>query len=609
MLQYDLYYLKHAGVWLDCAILASAIWQFARRNIVGAVSRPSNSVSFATSNIASNPHRPHRMADQLRTPERAAEPEVALIVGAGAGGELIAGEMLGNRHWGFRPIGFVDDNVSRVGQLVRGLPVLGVTTDIAAIAEREQVDVIVIAVPSASPETRRRFNELARETRARVLTMPDLGSLLRGSEPRALRSIETEEILDRPSIQADIDECRRLVSGRRVMITGAAGSIGSELTRQVARLEPAQVIAVDTNESGLFDLVQDLSMQGLQVDVQPVVVSVTNEQRLVATFSKFHPDIVFHAAAYKHVPLMEQHPDEAVMVNVLGTERVVRLAAAFAVSRFVLVSSDKAVRPSSVMGATKRVAELVVKAVAEETGLSACSVRFGNVLGSRGSVLPTFERQIRAGGPITITDPAMKRFFMTIPDAVGLIVHAGAFGVRHAIYELDMGDEIAIIDLAKRLVRLHGLEVGRDIDIVVTGLRPGEKLREELVGSTEISSPTDHPRINVLSEGTPSTLPLSAVMSAVRRLEDAVWNGDVANIRALLFGLVLAADGQLFDGLETQSVIEASDLFLNASNDFAYGVDVQLPVLESRSAPALPYYDPAVMPIGIHSLGVAVTAD
>jgi FlaA1/EpsC-like NDP-sugar epimerase len=224
-------------------------------------------------------------------------------------------------------------------------------------------------------------------------------------------------------------------------------------------------------------------------------------------------------------------------------------------------------------------------------------------------VLPTFERQIRAGGPITITDPAMKRFFMTIPDAVGLIVHAGAFGVRHAIYELDMGDEIAIIDLAKRLVRLHGLEVGRDIDIVVTGLRPGEKLREELVGSTEISSPTDHPRINVLSEGTPSTLPLSAVMSAVRRLEDAVWNGDVTNIRALLFGLVLAADGQLFDGLETQSVIEASDLFLNASNDFAYGVDVQLPVLESRSAPALPYYDPAVMPIGIHSLGVAVTAD
>jgi FlaA1/EpsC-like NDP-sugar epimerase len=274
-----------------------------------------------------------------------------------------------------------------------------------------------------------------------------------------------------------------------------------------------------------------------------VVASVTNRRRIAAIFAQFKPQIVFHAAAYKHVPLMEDHPQEAVMVNVEGTRVVAQAAAAAGVERFVLVSTDKAVRPSSVMGATKRAAELAVKAVAQETGLSACCVRFGNVLGSRGSVIPTFEKQIDAGGPVTVTHPDMMRFFMSIPEAASLIIQAGAFGDRGVIYVLDMGEEVLIRDLAARLIRLRGLRVGTDIEIVYTGLRPGEKLREELVLETEVSQGTPHPKIRFLAEPPRMASWVRALSTDLTKLADVARESDDPDeLRTMLFRVVRGED-------------------------------------------------------------------
>jgi FlaA1/EpsC-like NDP-sugar epimerase len=374
--------------------------------------------------------------------------------------------------------------------------------------------------------------------------MPNLGELLRGEQrATALHEVDVADVLGRPAVVADLEHCRAFVRDRRVLITGAAGSIGQELTRQVASLDPAELVLLDTNETGLFDLCQELELAGAPSVLCPIVASVTNPKRLAVLFDAYRPEIVFHAAAYKHVPLMEAHPQEAVMVNAIGTLRVARAAAAAGVARFVLVSTDKAVRPSSVMGAAKRVAELAVKAVAAETGLSACCVRFGNVLGSRGSVIPIFSRQIDAGGPVTVTDPRMKRFFMTIPEAVGLIIQAGAYGDRDAIYLLDMGEEVSILDLAKRMIRLHGLEVGRDIEIAFTGLRPGEKLREELSLQTEVSRPTDHAKIAILEEPARALADLGLVLAALDVLAAVVHEQQPPQIREALFAIVRHADG------------------------------------------------------------------
>jgi FlaA1/EpsC-like NDP-sugar epimerase len=297
------------------------------------------------------------------------------------------------------------------------------------------------------------------------------------------------------------------------------------------------IVAVDVNESGLFDLCQELELGVDPVAIQPVVASVTNRGRMACVFARFQPDIVFHAAAYKHVPLMEEWPEEAIMVNAVGSARVAQAAADAGVQRFVLVSTDKAVRPTSVMGATKRLAELAVRALGQQTGLSTCCVRFGNVLGSRGSVIPTFERQINAGGPVKVTHPQMKRYFMTIPEAASLIIEAGAMGDPDVIYMLQMGEEISILDLAHRMIQLSGRQVGRDIDIVFTGLRPGEKLREELSFANELSLATDHPKIRLLREIGLSR-PHTELLPDLERIELAARAEDPAAMRSLLFDII-----------------------------------------------------------------------
>lgn len=549
-LEYDLYYVKHRSVRLDLHVFArglglavadggaylgtrgKTLWRVMTRALADSWLRPSPRGRIIISTPLPKSH------------DRDDGPLLAtLLVGAGNGGRLMANEMRSNPAWGYWPVGYLDDDPAKIGTRLDGLPVLGATEAMAAITRREHIDAIVIAIPSAPEATINRIAELARGTAAQILTMPHLGQSLRSSSGQMrLTSVRITDILGRPVVHPDLDRCRTFIAGRRVLVTGAAGSIGSEVARQVATLNPALLIGLDINESDLFDLQQELASADAPARFAPVVASITNRLRIEEIFARFQPEIVFHAAAYKHVPMMEEHPQEAVWSNTIGTYETARAAAEAGVARFVLVSSDKAVRPSSVMGATKRLAELALRAVSDETGLSACAVRFGNVLGSRGSVIPTFEKQIKAGGPITVTDPRMKRYFMTILEAAGLIVQAGAFGDRNVIYMLDMGDEVAITDLAARMIELHGLRVGVDIAIAYTGLRPGEKLREELSLDFEAARPTSHSKIRILSDAPHAPSRPGSIGVQMARLAESTAGGDRDEIRRVVMSQVALAD-------------------------------------------------------------------
>lgn len=423
-----------------------------------------------------------------------------LIVGAGSGGRIIATELQDISRWQLYPVAFVDDNAELHGALVCGVPVLGDVNALPVIARSEDIDVIILAIPSLTEAKTRRFVELARSTGKKLLSMPPLGSILTGAVNAAtLNPVRTTDVLGRPVVEPDYESCIQFVRDRRVLVTGAAGSIGSELAIQISRMEPAHLVLLDVDESGLHNLSLDIRNSVPGVHLTTVLTSIVDEKRLRATFETFRPEIVMHAAAYKHVPAMEQQPDLAIETNVIGTRNVVTASADVGADRFVMVSTDKAVRPTSVMGASKRLAELEVLMVGESRDLSVCSVRFGNVLGSRGSVIPTFEKQIHDGGPVTITDERMKRYFMTIGEAASLIIQAGAYGHRNATYVLDMGDEVKIVDLARKVIELHGLRPGDDIEIRFTGVRPGEKLYEELSLDFENASPTSHPKIRRLN--------------------------------------------------------------------------------------------------------------
>lgn len=557
-LEHDLYYVKHASMRLDLQVLATAAMSFGRGVGAAAMRGLRASVMAAAETIGASLPKPatQGMFSVWRR-RRAVRPglETTLIVGAGEGGKLLARELGRNAVWGYRPIAFVDDDPKKLGTRIQGLPVLGDTQAIPAIVQREAVDVVIIAIPSGTDIAMARIRDLARQSSARVLTMPHIGQLLRGeaSSPKPY-NFDLVDVLGRPAIGHDVARCRGFIAGRRVLITGAAGSIGQEVTRQVAQLGAAQVIALDINETGLFDLQQEVAVKSSGTNFQPVVASVTNPSRLAAVFARYRPEIVFHVAAYKHVPLMEEHPAEAVITNVVGTYETAQAAARFGVERFVSVSTDKAVRPSSVMGASKRVAELAIQAVARETGLSACSVRFGNVLGSRGSVMLTFQRQIDAGGPMTITHPAMKRFFMTIPEAASLIIEAGVLGDRDAIYLLDMGEEVSIVDVAQRMIRMRGLRVGKDIEIVFTGLRPGEKLQEELRHGHETVRATLHPKITCIVEPALAGLHAIAIDAEIQNIVEAATAGDEAATRQALFALVGVAGG-MFETLDVPDLV------------------------------------------------------
>ena len=420
-----------------------------------------------------------------------------LVVGAGAAGLMIVREIRENPGLGMIEVGFVDDDRAKVGTRIDGVPVLGQHEDIAALCEKHEVDEIVIAIPSATPSHLRHILGHCKELKAKARILPGVGDLIDGKvSVRALRNVKLEDLLGRDPVALDAGLLERHITGRTVMVTGAAGSIGSELCRQIARLAPARLILFEIAESPLFYLELEMRKDFPTVSLVTVIGDVRDRGRVEEIVRAHRPAVIFHAAAYKHVPMMEIHPAEAVKTNVLGTRNVAEAAARFGVERFVLVSTDKAVRPTNVMGATKRLAELVIHNIANRQGPTVfVAVRFGNVLGSVGSVIPIFRRQLDAAGRLTVTHPEASRYFMLIPEAAGLILQAGAMGEGGEVFVLDMGEPVKIVDLAMNMIRLSGKELGADAEIVFTGLRPGEKLHEELIVEGEDVSGTSHPKV------------------------------------------------------------------------------------------------------------------
>jgi FlaA1/EpsC-like NDP-sugar epimerase len=420
----------------------------------------------------------------------------ALIVGAGAAGEMILRELLTNPQLDLKPVGFVDDDPRKQNHRLNDVRVLGSLRETRAIIDRHGIEEIVIAMPSAPGMVVRSVVRAALDAHIPTRTVPALFEILSGHVSLSqLRRVEIQDLLRREAVRTDLELVRSIVSGQRIIVTGAGGSIGSELARQVARLGPAQLALLGNGENEIFDIQQELNEAYPTLQLTPVIADVRDLPRLRGVFRRLRPHAVFHAAAHKHVPLMEGNVADAITNNVLGTANVVQCAADGDTEHFVLISTDKAVRPTSVMGATKRVAEIVVQQAARRYGRNFVSVRFGNVLGSRCSVVPIFLRQIRAGGPLTITHPEMRRYFMTIPEAVQLVLQASASGDGGEVFVLDMGEPIRIVDLATDLIRLSGLEVGRDIEIRYTGMRPGERLYEEPFFRHEDVLPTGHPKI------------------------------------------------------------------------------------------------------------------
>jgi FlaA1/EpsC-like NDP-sugar epimerase len=470
-----------------------------------------------------------------------------VIVGAGDAGQLIVREMQRSRRLGYTPIGLVDDDPRKRNMRLHGVKVLGATEELPRILRENRPDELLIAIPSASGETRQRIVDMARAQRVPVKTLPGLHELFAGDLDLAgqIRPVQVEDVLGREQIEVDLAASAAYLSGETVLVTGAGGSIGSELCRQVARLGAGRIVLVDHAEGALFEVERELvGDRGFAASI-PVLADVDDRDKLSRVFERYRPAVVFHAAAYKHVPLLEANPVVCVKNNVLATRAVAEVSAAYGVERFVLVSTDKAANPKNLMGQSKAVCEWIVEGFGarDDVETTFVAVRFGNVLGSSGSVIPIFRRQIEKGGPLTVTHPEMTRFFMTVPEAVSLIVQAGAIGENGHVYVLDMGEPVRIVDLARNMIRLSGKEPDRDIAIDFVGARPGEKLHEELWSDGETVHETVHPKI--LCATRPPVDP-AWLDERLAELERLVQEGDtlalVSRLGALVRGRAAAAE-------------------------------------------------------------------
>jgi FlaA1/EpsC-like NDP-sugar epimerase/lipopolysaccharide/colanic/teichoic acid biosynthesis glycosyltransferase len=456
----------------------------------------------------------------------------ALLVGAGRAGVLAAREIDGQDDIGLEVVGFVDDDLSKVGAVINSFRVLGTTEDLPRLVRERGIDQVVITIARITRPDILRIIDICRKIPVQLRVVPGLFEILQGKvQTTRLRIVDVENLLAREPAQLDEEQIGRFLKGKTVMITGAGGSIGTELSRQVARFRPARLLLVERAEAALFEIDQDVRRLFPAVPLVPLVCDVGQESRVRAIFQEHRPDVVLHAAAHKHVPMMESHPGEAVRNNVLATRLLGETAGRFGVESFVLISTDKAVNPTSVMGASKRMAEIVVQDLALRYPGRFLAVRFGNVIGSAGSVVPVFREQIRRGGPVTVTHPEMRRYFMTVREASQLVLQAGAMGDGGEIFVLDMGDPVRILDLAISMIRLSGLKPFEDMDIVFTGLRPGEKLFEELEMSGEEISKTRHPRIFI---GRLQGYAPERVQWALSRLTALVRDGKRIEIRRFL---------------------------------------------------------------------------
>jgi len=463
----------------------------------------------------------------------------AVIVGAGDAGQLVVREMQRSPGIGYTPIGLLDDDQRKRNLRLHGVRVLGTTADLAQVIRDRRPDEILIAIPSAPGELRARIVETARANDVPVKTLPTISDLVSGDADlaRQLRPVEVEDVLGREPIEVDFASIAGYLEGEVVLVTGAGGSIGSELCRQIARIGPAKLVLLDHAEPALFEIERELVRERGFLAAAAVVGDVRDPVKLRQVFDKYRPTVVFHAAAYKHVAMMEANPLEAVRNNTLGTRVIADVAVEYGAKRFVLVSTDKAANPKTVMGQSKALAEWIVETWGHRADVTTrfVAVRFGNVLGSSGSVVPIFRRQIARGGPVTVTHPEMTRFFMTIPEAVQLIVQAGAIGGRGQVYVLDMGEPVRIVDLAEKMIRLSGKEPGREIVIDFVGPAPGEKLHEELVGDGETVSSSQHPKIDLITRPPVDAEWLEIELAGLERLvEDGETLELVGELRRLV---------------------------------------------------------------------------
>lgn len=429
-------------------------------------------------------------------------PTKVLIIGAGQAGEKILREMMDNYNLHYAVVGFIDDDRQKQGRTIHGVRVLGTIEHLPAVIQREMIQQILIAIPSATGEEIRRIVEICQKTGISYKILPGIGDLINGRvSVKLLRDISYEDLLGRSPVQLDIQGIREYLDGKTILVTGCGGSIGSELCRQIVKYQPRHLILLDSSEANLFNIQMEMQNEHFYRQCPAILGRVQDESLMEAVFRAYKPEVVFHAAAYKHVPMMEKNPWQAVYNNIIGSRVAMETARRHHVERFVVVSTDKAVRPTNVMGASKRVTELIMQCL-QGNGTRFMAVRFGNVVGSSGSVIPFFRRQIEQGGPVTVTHPEVNRFFMTIPEASQMILQAGTMGEGGEIFILKMGTPVKILDMARDLIRLSGKEPDVDIKIIFTGLRDGEKLYEELITVGEDILPTGHKKVMVLRSGT-----------------------------------------------------------------------------------------------------------
>lgn len=421
-----------------------------------------------------------------------------LIIGAGDAGAMLLREIeryhIANR----QVVGFIDDDKNKTGKILLGVKILGTRNNITRIAAIEHIDEIIIAMPSVKGKEIKAIINICKETNCKLTILPGLYEIIEGIvnvNVNQLRPVDIEDLLGRDPVKLDTTAVREYLADKIVLITGAGGSIGSEIVRQVAKMQPKKLLLLGKGENSIYEITQEMKINCPEVKTVPIIADIRDKERIKAIMDYFKPQVVFHAAAHKHVPLMEYQPAEAVRNNILGTKVVADEAASHNVETFVMISTDKAVNPTSVMGCTKRVAEMYVQSMNKNSGTRFVAVRFGNVLGSRGSVIPLFKKQIAKGGPVTVTHPDMKRYFMTIPEASQLVLQAGAMAKGGEVFVLDMGEPVRIYDLAKDLITLSGLIPDKDIEIKITGLRPGEKLFEELLSAEDGTEKTTHKKI------------------------------------------------------------------------------------------------------------------
>ena len=454
---------------------------------------------------------------------RKAHPEKrVLIVGAGSAGASILREIQTSDKIHYHVVGFIDDAPAKQNEFISGVRVLGRVEKIKEIASDKKADLIIIAIPSANAQTIKTLSNICIETKCEVKILPGIYQLLDGAvSVSRLRDVDVQDLLGRDPVNLNTDEIMDYIQDQVVLVTGGGGSIGSELCRQVAAHNPKQLIILDIYENNAYEIEQELKRKYINLNLVTLIASVRDSVKMDDVFKKYQPDIVFHAAAHKHVPLMETSPNEAVKNNILGTYKVVKAADKYGVKRFIQISTDKAVNPTNIMGATKRVCEMIIQAFARKSKTQFAAVRFGNVLGSNGSVIPLFKKQSAEGGPVTVTHKDIIRYFMTIPEAVSLVLQAGAYATGGEIFVLDMGEQVRIYDLALKLIKLSGYEPGKDIEIQVTGLRPGEKLYEERLMAEEGLTKTSNNRISI---GKPIEFDDEHLFATLDKLYNAAYN-------------------------------------------------------------------------------------